>query len=425
MPRNKETAGAVQPGVPDIRLSESDRAAIAEALLAWYRRSHRDMPWRRSRDPYAIWVSEIMLQQTRVDTVREPFARFMTRFPTIRALAEAPLADVLSLWSGLGYYARARNLHAAACQISSQHDGQFPVAADDVRALPGIGPYTAGAILSIAFGQRAPILDGNVVRVLSRLFAIASGPDRADAKRLYWRLAEELLPAGAATQKTSPTSEAANDVGDFNQALMELGAVVCTPQRPSCLVCPLSARCRARTQDAVETYPPAKARGRVPIVHAVTVLLTPHGRKPRDAATLVQPVLLLRRPTSGLWGGLWEPPTLWLDRDESGEASETAEAGLLRLLQSRLGLRVSGSQSAAAQRLPPFTHVLSHREIRFTPFALSLNLPDLAALCLDEYEAARWVDASAPLGLGLSAWVRSLLTRVTQTADPASTFQPG
>ena len=404
--------------VPQIDLADSERQAIREALLAWYRRSHRDMPWRRSRDPYAIWVSEIMLQQARVDTVREPFARFMARFPTVQALAEAPLADVLSQWSGLGYYARARNLHAAAVAIQQQHGGQFPVAADAVRALPGIGPYTAGAILSIAFGQRAPILDGNVTRVLSRLFAIAVGPERAEAKRLYWRLAEELLPASS-TSASSPRSER-NDVGDFNQALMELGAVVCTPQRPSCLVCPLSARCQARAQDAVDSYPPAKVRGSVPIVQAVTVLLSPMRRADSDRAALAHPVLLLRRPTSGLWGGLWEPPTIWLDSDDSGEASETAEAGLLRLLKTRLGLRTTGAQSAQAQRLPGFTHVLSHREIRFTPFALRLDLPPPESLRLDSYESARWVDASAPLGLALSAWVSALLFRVTQGDVPAS-----
>ncbi len=424
-----------RPALPSITLQAEERHAIRDALLAWYRRGHRDMPWRRSRDPYAIWVSEIMLQQTRVDTVREPFARFMSRFPTVNALADAPLADVLSQWSGLGYYARARNLHAAAQVIRNQHGGQFPVAAEAVHALPGIGPYTAGAILSIAFGQRAPILDGNVTRVLSRLFAIDSGPERADAKRLYWRLAEELLPPAlpapsassrSSTSAASTTSAATkrptdNDVGDFNQALMELGAVVCTPQRPSCLVCPLSTHCQARKQDAVDSYPPAKVRGAVPIIHAVTVLLSAAAQAPRSKGIAeTQAVLLTRRPTTGLWGGLWEPPTLWLDSDDSGEPQETPDAGLLRLLQTRLGLRIRGSQTAGAQRLPAFTHVLSHREIRFTPYALTLPMPDLDDLRLDGYEAARWVDAGAPLGLALAAWVSALLFRVTQASTSAS-----
>jgi A/G-specific adenine glycosylase len=406
---------------PDIELSEGERHEIRESLLAWYRSGHREMPWRRSRDPYAIWVSEIMLQQTRVDTVREPFARFMARFPTVNALADAPLADVLAEWSGLGYYARARNLHAAAGVIRDQHGGHFPVAADAVRALPGVGPYTAGAIRSIAFGQRAPILDGNVTRVLSRLFAIDLGPERAEGKRLYWRLAEELLPAsGTRTADAEQAGAPRNDVGDFNQALMELGAVVCTPGRPSCLMCPLSARCQARAQAAIERYPPPKLRSSVPIVQAVTVLISPAPRTDPDLAAMRRPVLLLRRPESGLWGGLWEPPTLWLDSDESGEASEGVDAGLLRLLQSRLGLRIAGTQSAQALRLPGFTHVLSHREIRFTPFALRADVPRLSQLQLDGYESARWVDAAAPQGLALSAWVSALLFRVTQGELPAS-----
>lgn len=420
MPRKTPTRTPLGACVPNITLHEPERQQIRDALLTWYRRSHRDMPWRRSRDPYAIWVSEIMLQQTRVDTVREPFARFMARFPTIGALADAPLADVLAEWSGLGYYARARNLHAAARVIQSQHAGQFPVASDDVRALPGIGPYTAGAILSIAFGQRAPILDGNVVRVLSRVFAIEAGPERADAKRLYWRLAEDLLPGADATASFPPAGGTPNDIGDFNQALMELGAVVCTPQRPTCLVCPLAATCQARRLDAIDKYPAPKLRGSVPIVQAVSVILRPAVRSENAATSLRQPVLLVRRPASGLWGGLWEPPTLWLDSDEQGEAHETAEAGLLRLLRSRLGLRIQGTQSAQAQRLPSFTHVLSHREIRFSPFMLSLSLPAIEDLKLDGYEAARWVDASAPLGLGLSAWVSALLFRVTQSSPSAS-----
>ena len=204
---------------------------IRRALLSWYRSGHRDLPWRRTRDPYAIWISEIMLQQTRVDTVKERFRQFLTRFPTVDALAAAPLEDVLALWSGLGYYARARNLHAAAQAVVARHGGRVPDELAEVRELPGIGPYTAGAIVSIAYGKRAPILDGNVIRVLSRLFTIDEVPEQSSAARKrYWALSESLLPE--LPKKAKASTE--NDVGDFNQALMELGAMVCMPQRAEC-----------------------------------------------------------------------------------------------------------------------------------------------------------------------------------------------
>ena len=330
----KSRTAAAEDGLPDIALSSRQRQALRTALLTWYRRSHRDLPWRRSRDPYAIWISEIMLQQTRVDTVRDYYARFMARFPTISDLAEAPQADVLSLWSGLGYYARARNLHAAAGEIATRYGGQFPREAEAVHALPGIGPYTAGAIRSIAFGQRAPILDGNVTRVLSRLFAIPAGPEQAAAKRLYWRLAEELLPAELA----AADADAPNDVGDFNQALMELGATVCTPHRPGCLLCPLSGDCEARARDQQELFPPPKATRPVPVLRAVTAILSPQPG-PRDLAV---PVLLVRRPGSGLWGGLWEPPSLWLSEATSDQPIRLQ--AMVELAGDRLVIDFAGSE---------------------------------------------------------------------------------
>lgn len=414
--RQPKSPGAAT-ALPDVTLSEDQRDALRRALLSWYRRGHRDMPWRRSRDPYAIWISEIMLQQTRVDTVRDYYARFMARFPTIDALAAAPIDDVLALWSGLGYYARARNLHLAAGEIATRYGGRFPHAAEAVHALPGIGPYTAGAIRSIAFGQRAPILDGNVVRVLSRLFRIPSGPEQAAAKRLYWRLAEEILPAERPAAAAAESRE--NDVGDFNQALMELGAMVCTPHRPSCLVCPLAASCEARAHDQQELFPPAKAVRPVPIIVAVTAVLSP----PPAASQQAAPVLLVRRPATGLWGGLWEPPSLWLAEEAGEQPAESPAAGLRRLLTDRLGLseRAVSAALPTARPLSPFTHVLSHREIRFLPFALSLPASLLAQTQLDGYDEARIVDAGAPLGLALSAWVSALLARVAQHEQAAST----
>lgn len=358
---------------------QPESSAVRAALLAWYRHGHRDLPWRRLDDPYAIWISEIMLQQTRVETVKDYFRRFMARFPTPTDLAAAELDEVLTHWSGLGYYARARNLHAAAREIADRHGGRFPDDPAAVRALPGIGPYTAGAILSIAFGQRAAIVDGNVVRVLSRLVAEGGAPDATPVKRRLWQLAEALVPP--------PGEGGRNDPGDFNQALMELGATICVPQRPSCLVCPLSPHCAARKTGYPERYPGKKRERAVPMVDVVTLLL-------RRADT--GEVLLLRRPPAGLWGGLWEPPT--------GPCEGEAVDAIVRLCAERLGF----APEQAAAPLPPFSHVLTHRHMRFQPHLL--ELPGPPPIALDGgYTAARWVPPGGPLALGLSSWVSGLL----------------
>src|SRR5438477_1446956 len=207
----------------------TNRAFIARRLRAWFRRRARALPWRRTRDPYAIWVSEIMLQQTRVQTVIPYWERWMSRFPTVAALAHAPLDDVLAAWAGLGYYSRARNLHAGAQTVASKFAGALPARASELRAVPGIGPYTAGAIASIAFGEKAPLVDGNVARVLARVYGIAEDIKSSAGQRALWARAGELmaaLPASAAP-------------GDLNQGLMELGATICAPAAPRCLTCPL------------------------------------------------------------------------------------------------------------------------------------------------------------------------------------------
>lgn len=363
-------------------------SAIRQALLVWFRSGHRDLPWRKERDPYSVWVSEIMLQQTRTETVKGYFSRFMARFPTVRALAEAPLDDVLSLWSGLGYYSRARNLHKAAQQIRTLHDGHFPTDPLAIAALPGIGPYTSGAIRSIALGQAAPILDGNVIRVLSRLFLLDMRPDSAEGKRRYWSLAEELLPAAT-------LSATHNDPGDLNQALMELGATVCLPRRPVCLTCPVVRHCSARQLGNPEDYPPAKQQRTVPTVRMVTLVVCLDGE-----------VLLLRRPELGLWGGLWEPPTLALDGEES------TPAGLVRLVQTCLGTSLPVENAVA---LEPFAHILTHRHLRFAPFLL--NVESLPRLRLDGYSLQRWIDPTQPQALGLAAWVTALLGRLPELSS--------
>jgi len=344
---------------------------MRRALLAWYHRGHRDLPWRRARDPYAIWVSEIMLQQTRVETVTPYYQRWMGRFPTVAALAEAPLDDVLTHWAGLGYYARARNLHAAAREIVARYHGHFPDDAQSVRALPGIGRYTAGAILSIAFGRAEPILDGNVARVLSRVFFVEE-PGKQNQK--LWALAAELVPADGA--------------GDFNQAMMELGATVCTPRAPACLACPLRGICEAQRRGRAEALPPSRKKTPTRTVQQVTVLIERRRRW-----------LLVRRPAAGLWGGLWEPPTGELAPDE-----RPAE-GAARMVQHSTGLRVD-----SVELIREFDHVLTHRRMSFHAFRARAE----GRVRLTDYEAARWLPVgSAARDVGVAAWAARLLDGAT------------
>ncbi len=274
--RAEEAAPALDPG-------DRDRA-LAAALAAWFDATSRDLPWRRERAPYAVWLSEVMLQQTRVDTVVPYFQRFLARFPDVRALAAAPLDDVLHLWSGLGYYRRARQLHATAREVTERHGGVFPAEAPALRALPGIGAYTAGAIASIAYGRREPLVDGNVARVLARLEGIGEPIKSPSAVRRVWAIAARLLPD--------------EQPGRFNEALMELGAMVCTPRDPRCDACPVSRFCAARAAGRERELPVVARKAAVPVVPAVAaVLVAPDGR-----------ILFARRREGGLFGGLWEPP---------------------------------------------------------------------------------------------------------------------
>ena len=257
--------------------------SFAERLLAWFDvHGRKDLPWQVD-DSYAIWISEIMLQQTQVQTVIPYYERFMLRFPDAVALADAPLDEVLHHWSGLGYYARARNLHAAAEIVRDQHGGRFPTSFDDVEALPGVGRSTAGAIIALSSGERHPILDGNVKRVLARHAAIDGWPGKTDVANALWALAEEHTP----TER----------VADYTQAIMDLGATLCTRSRPRCAACPVHADCRACAMDAVERFPGKK----------------PKKAKPRKVTTMLMAVsrdslYLERRPAAGIWGGLWSLP---------------------------------------------------------------------------------------------------------------------
>lgn len=301
----------------------ADPSLVRDALVAWYAKAKRDLPWRRTRDPYAIWLSEVMLQQTRVDTVVPYFHRFMERFPTVTALAEADLEEVLSEWSGLGYYRRARALHQAAAVVSAEHGGVLPSTRDGLLALPGIGPYTAGAIASIAFGERAAIVDGNVTRVLARMHAIEDDVSLGATKRHIWDLAEALVPD--------------ERPGDLNEALMELGATVCTPKTPVCHVCPVASHCQAKARGLAGELPRSKPKKKPRALGMVSVVA-----RCGDGSQ----ILLGRRPVQGLFGGLWEPPMV--------EADSVRRA---RRLLSQVGV----SARAKLRDVGTLRHVLTHR----------------------------------------------------------------
>ena len=332
-------------------------------LLAWYWRERRDLPWRRTDDPYRIWLSETMLQQTRVDTVVPYYERFLARFPDVQALAAADEQDVLREWSGLGYYARARNLKKAAQQIVREHGGHLPRDPELLAALPGIGRYTLGALRSIAFGERAGLVDGNVRRVFARLRA-----DPAPEPETLWALAESLVPK--------------NDPGDFNQALMELGATVCTARAPMCGRCPLRRCCAAHGEGHPEAYPEPRSRKPPPEVRALAGLL--ERRRPEPA------VLMLRRPSAGLLGGLWELPSC-----EGADAN-----ALLRGLAERTGLEAS-----AGEKLGELRHEFSHRSLTLGLLRLERGRGRLRASA----DGARWC-ARQKLGeLPLSTLMRRAL----------------
>lgn len=291
-------------------VSERLRQQIQHRLLAWSHAHCRDLPWRGERDPYRIWVSEVMLQQTQVETVIPYYHRFLSRFPTLRSLAEADLDEVLKVWEGLGYYARARNLHRAARRVMENHGGQLPADRGVLLALPGIGPYTVGAILSLAFGQDAAVLDGNVRRVLSRLFAVDGDPRSAATRRQLWKLAEVLLPPGQA--------------GPFNEALMDLGATICTARDPRCLECPLSEGCQGYQRGDAERYPLRVQRRPLPH-HDIAAGIIWRGDQ----------LLISKRHTDDLLGGLWELPG---GRLEDGE---TLEECLVREVREELGIEIA------------------------------------------------------------------------------------
>ncbi len=339
---------------------------LAPALLDWHAREGRhDLPWQHQRTPYRVWVSEIMLQQTQVGTVIPYYQRFMARFPDVGALAAAPLDEVLHLWAGLGYYARARNLHRAALRIRDLHGGAFPEDFADVAALPGIGRSSAGAILALSRGARLPILVGNVRRVLARCFGVAAAPARAEQRRL-WELAERCTPMAR--------------VAHYTQAIMDLGATVCLRRRPLCVRCPLAGGCFARRTGRQHELPsarrtPARARRRVFMV----IALTASGS-----------VWLERRPESGVWGGLWCLP-------EFGSASAAAA-----FARDTLGAALE------PQPLAPLEHAFTHFDLTITP----LLARDAGTAAVMEQGGGLWYNLHEPARIGLPAPVTTLLSRL-------------
>jgi A/G-specific adenine glycosylase len=261
----------------------TSKEKIQSKLLQWFEKNKRDLPWRKTRDPYAIWVSEIMLQQTQVNTVIPYYQKFLKSFPTLRHLAKSDLSKVLKVWEGMGYYSRARNLHRASQIVLNHFHGKIPNTQKDLLRLPGIGRSTAGAILSFAFAKEAPILDGNAKRVLSRLFTVSSNPVKSKTEGLLWQISESLVPKGFSNP--------------FNQALMDLGSMLCTPKEPECDRCPLRRFCKGRASGKPERFPAKKVKRAIPHIESVSAVIKKDGR-----------VLLNQRPPAGLLGGLWEFP---------------------------------------------------------------------------------------------------------------------
>jgi A/G-specific adenine glycosylase len=353
--------------------------AFADRLLDWFDEHGRhDLPWQVDVTPYRVWVSEIMLQQTQVQTVIPYFERFMIRFPGVGDLADAPVDEVLHLWSGLGYYARARNLHRAAIRIRDEHGGELPAELEALVALPGIGRSTAGAILALARGQRHPILDGNVKRVLCRHRGVQGWPGRSAVLKELWALAEALTPQAR--------------VDAYTQAIMDLGATLCRRSRPACDDCPVTADCVARREQRQAELPARRTRRERPLRHATMLLV-------RDGAGRV---LLRRRPADGLWGGLWGLP-------EPDDAQDVA-----RWCETRLGVRPD-----TIRALAPLRHGFTHFELEIRPLRLEVD----GARCAMAGDGWLWYNPRSPARIGLAAVVGRLLgslERPTEGEGPAA-----
>ena len=337
---------------------------VASLIIAWQRvHGRNDLPWQKNRDPYAIWIAEVMLQQTQVAAVIPYYRRFLDRFPDCRALAAAPLDEVLQHWSGLGYYSRARNLHKAARLIVESCEGNFPRTIEAIAALPGVGRSTAAAIAAFGFGARHAILDGNVKRVFSRLFGIEGDLTKAARQRALWELAESLLPA--------------EQIESYTQGLMDLGATVCLRRKPKCTACPLVKQCAAHASDRVDELPQPRARKALPLRETVMLLLLHKAQ-----------VLLERRPPAGIWGALWSLPEVAPEGDAE------------KICRTRFGVA-----AASLTRLASIEHGFTHFRLRIHPLRVEVHALDPHA----GEPGHIWLPLTEAIGAAIPVPVRRIL----------------
>ncbi|MBM3901799.1 MAG: A/G-specific adenine glycosylase [Verrucomicrobia bacterium] len=364
---------------------------LAQSLLRWFSTAARDLPWRRTRNPYGIWVSEIMLQQTQVQTVIPYWNRWMEAFPDVHALAAAPEERVLKLWEGLGYYSRARNLHRAAARIVGSETGRFPDTVDSLLELPGIGRYTAGAVASIAFNRPAPILDGNVIRVLTRLLALKGDPRTRPLQEILWARAQDLVTASEGRGGVRmPWGECLGDCSALNQSLMELGATVCLPKNPRCEACPVRSLCRAAEEGTQERYPETAPR--------------PAPIQKVDAAVVIEQkgtVWVRQRPAGGVNAGFWEFPGLELPDPVDNVRRHVAR--WLGVPEDRLA------------PLPPIRHAITRYRIRLESFhTTGIGLPAVVG------STGRWVDRRELEALAFTAAHRRIVRLLPKATLPAA-----
>ena len=347
---------------------------ITHRILNWFEiHGRKHLPWQQDKTPYRVWISEIMLQQTQVTTVIPYYERFMQRFPQVTDLAKAPQDEVLHLWTGLGYYARARNLHKAAKMVAEEHGGVFPTDFEQVLALPGVGRSTAGAVLSLSLNQNHAILDGNVKRVLARYYAVSGWPGEKQTENKLWDLAEQNTPDGSSTKRK---------VVSYNQAMMDMGATICTRSKPKCQECPIANDCLANAEDDYKSYPGKKPKKAIPVKNT-TFYLFKQGSK----------ILLEQRPPAGIWGGLWS----FIEESEKQQPLET------------FGFEVIGKTE-----LTPFRHTFSHFHLDIK--AQLIEVTNGEATHAKE-DAQIWYDLINPPEVGLAAPTKKLLDELTLSLD--------
>ncbi len=369
------------PLLQEVSISSESAKQFANQVIAWYHQQGRKhLPWQQNKTPYSVWVSEIMLQQTQVATVIPYYQRFMTSFPTITDLAKADEDNVLHHWTGLGYYARARNLHKAAQLINSEYHGVFPENIEQVIALPGIGRSTAGAILSLALNQHHPILDGNVKRVLARNYLVAGYNGLAKFDKALWQLSETLTPA--------------TDTSFYTQAMMDLGATVCTRSKPNCELCPVKTSCLAMASSQQENFPQKKPKKKIPEKNTIMVI-------PRITTANSDKVLMEKRPPAGIWGGLW----CFYEVSNKNEIDN--------LLQS-LGLKIIAKKNSK-QELTTFRHTFSHFHLDISPIIIDCTQVETDTFSqinsqeISEPTKQKWYDLRSEANVGLAASTKKLL----------------